>query len=257
MAINYNPKIVTDSLQIFVDFKNTKCYPGTGTTFNNLIDSSRNNGYIKNNCSYNSSLGGYITTNGANNGAQNNVGDRIDINTSAGGIDRFSGTHSFSIFFWVNQNFSGRMLSTGSAGSGTGNSDNCVWQMWCDTSQYYWWNSTGGGVNNISAFGTWHTPGTWQMIGFTYSYNESGNNIVRCYTNGQEQFSGVISTASHSYIDRSGETAIQWTLGGGYNSSCYTTNTAGNFNFFMLYNKKLSNEEIFSNWIATRGKFGV
>lgn len=257
MSALCGPNVTTSNLQICIDFKNTRCYSGSGTTFTNLVDPTRNNGFIKNNCSYSDTLGGFVTTNGANNGQQYNVGDRIDINTSGAGVDRFSGLNNFSIFFWVNQISSGRMLSTGSAGSGTGNSDQCIWYMWCDTSQYYWWNSGGGGTNNITAAGTWHTPGTWQMIGFTYSYNESGNNVVRCYTNGVLQFSGSIATASHSYIDRSGDSIMQWTLGGGYSSSCFNTNAAGRFNLFLLYNKALSSDEIYSNFTATRSRYGI
>ena len=257
MGFFRGPNIVRDSLQIAVDFASSRCYPGTGTQFNNLIRPRNSVGYLKNTATYSTTNGGIITTGGANSGAANAVGDRIDINTTAGGVDRFSGTHNFSIFFWVNQTNSGRMMSTGSAGTGTGNSDQCIWQMWCDTSQFYWWNSGGGGANNISASGTWHTTGTWQYIGFTYSYNESSNNIVRCYTNGNLQFSGVTATSSHSYIDRSGESALQWTLGGGYYSSCYTINAAAKFGTFHVYNRVLSASEIQQNHNATRKRFGV
>lgn len=255
MAYNNGPKCITSGLQSYMDFGNVKCYPKTGTTLTNLASGAA--GYLKNNVTFSSDNRGILVTNGANNGQQNNVGDRIDINTTASGIDRF-GAHSFSIFFWVNQTASsGRILSTGSAGTGTGNSDNCIWQMWVDTGQFYWWNSGGGGTNNITASGTWHTPGTWQLIGFTYSYNEGGNNIVRCYTNDSLAFSGSISTASHSFIDRSGETSLQWTLGGGYSSSCFTTNSACKFGSFMVYNKVLSLDEIRQNFNATRARFNV
>jgi len=257
MPVFYGPTIVTDSLQIHLDWGSLKCYSGSGTTFSNIAYPSRNNGYIKNNVIYSAINGGILTTGGAQSGALYNVGDRIDINTSAAGVDRF-GANSFSIMVWVNQiSSSGRILSTGSAGTGTGNSDNCIWYMWMDTSQYYWWNSAGGGANNITASGTWHTPGTWQLIGFTYSYNEGGNDIVRCYTNGVLQFSGTTPTASHSYIDRSGETTMQWTLGGGYSSSCYNQNSACKFGPFSLYNKKLSDLEMLQNFNALRGRYGI
>jgi hypothetical protein len=253
MATNYSPKIVTTNLQICMDWKNPKCYSGSGTTFTNLANKNTV-GYIKNNVTFSN---GILTTNGVNSGQQNNVGDRIDINTSAGGIDRF-GAHSFSIFFWVNQiSSSGRIFSTGSAGTGTGNSDNCIWQMWVDTGQFYWWNSSGGGANNITASGTWHTPGVWQLIGFTYSYNEGGNNVVRCYRNDTLVFSSTVSTSTHSFIDRSAQTNLQWTLGGGYSSSCVNQNSSCRFGMFMLYNKILSLDEITQNYNATRSRFGV
>lgn len=255
MGYTNGPKIISNGLQSYMDFANRKCYAGSGTTLTNLISGAA--GYLKNNVTFSTTNNGILTTGGANNGLQNNVGDRIDINTTASGVDRF-GANSFSIFFWVNQiSTSGRILSTGSAGTGTGNSDNCIWQMWVDTGQFYWWNSGGSGSNNITASGTWHTPGIWQLIGFTYSYNESGNNIVRCYTNDTLAFSGTISTATHSFIDRSSETTLQWTLGGGYSSSCYTQNSQCKFGTFMVYNKVLSLDEIRQNFNASRSRFGV
>lgn len=264
MAINYNPGVHTTNLQIYMDWGNPRCYTGSGSTsgnistFYNLVDAQRNVGYTKNAVSYISSGIKYLSTNGAQSGAIYNVGSRIDINTSAAGVDRF-GAHSFSVMFWVNQIASGvgRLMSTGSAGTGTGDSDQCIWYMWCNTDQYYWWNSSGGSANNITASGTWHTPGIWQLIGFTYSYNEGGNDIVRCYTNGVQQFSGTTPTATHSYIDRSNETIMQWTLGGGYSSSCYNTNVAASYGSFMLYNTKLTDDQMLQNFYATRSRYGV
>ena len=37
MATEYNPKIVTDNLLLYVDAANTKSYPGSGTTWTDLI----------------------------------------------------------------------------------------------------------------------------------------------------------------------------------------------------------------------------
>jgi hypothetical protein len=129
MAFFQGSNIVTKDLQIAIDFASSRCYSGTGTQFNNLIRPRNSVGYLKNTATYSTTNRGIITTGGYNSGAVYNVGDRIDINTTAGGIDRFSGTHNFSIFFWVNQiSSSGRIMSTGSAGTGTGNSDNCIWQ---------------------------------------------------------------------------------------------------------------------------------
>lgn len=251
MATAYNPRIVDDGLKIYLDFSNTRCYPGSGTVINNLVGNSV--GYLKNNTFVSN---GIATTGGAQNNQANNVGDRIDINTTSSGVDRF-GANNFSIFFWVNQINSGRMFSTGSAGTGTGNSDNCIWQLWIDTGQFFWWNTSGGNTNAISATGAWHSIGTWQLIGFTYSYNENSNNIVRCYRNDSEAFTASLPTATHSFIDRSNQSNLQWTLGGGYFGSCFNQNRAANFSNFWLYNRTLSPLEIKQNFNATRGRFGV
>jgi hypothetical protein len=254
MGVNYNPSISVENLQIYMDWKNPRCYSGSGNTFSNLISKNGNIGYLKNNVTFSN---GILTTNGANNGQQNNVGDRIDINTSASGIDRF-GAHNFSIFFWVNQiATSGRIMSTGSSGAGTGNSDNCVWQMWISTGQFFWWDSGGGANNNLSVSGAWHSPGNWELIGFTYSYNENSNNIVRCYKNDSFIFSHSRATNIHSFRDRSSQTDLQWTLGGGYLSSCFNQNSACRFGMFMLYNRALTLQEIRQNFNATKSRYGI
>jgi hypothetical protein len=259
MGLAYNPSIVAQNLQICLDWGNQKCYSGTGTTFKNVINSTVNDGYIKNSVFFNSGNGGYLQTNGNNNGQANNVGDRIDINTSQASRDRFSGTDNFSIFFWNYWiNGAGKILSTGSAGANTANSDQCIWQMWIDSQQFYWWNSTGGGLNNITCpFGDSRIQNTWQFVGFTYSYNESNNNIIRTYVNGTQVGAGSTPTATHSFIDRSQTTSLQWALGGGYASSCLTSNSQNRFGPFLLYNKTLSPQEIQQNFNALRGRYGI
>ncbi len=250
---NRRDELIKDSLQIDVNFSNRYCYPGYGNTFLNSIDKTKNSGWLKNNCVFDSQFGGCIQTNGANNGQLYDVGDRIDISTSAAGIDRFDGSTNFSIFFWVKQDTpASRVFSTGSSGSG--NVDNCIWQFWLSTDAFYWWNVSGGGINNIT------TPalislGVWCLVGFTYSYNENGYDIIRTYKNDELISVGKILTSSHSYPLRSQDNTLQYTLGGGYYSSCYTYNSPGKFSRFILYNKCLSDNEIKYNFEQTKYKF--
>ena len=42
MALVHSPKIVTDNLVLCLDAGNTKSYPGTGTTWNDLSGNSHN-----------------------------------------------------------------------------------------------------------------------------------------------------------------------------------------------------------------------
>lgn len=257
MSIYAGPTSTLDNLQIAIDWGNINCYPGVGLEFVNLTDRRKNNGYIKNNCTYSPNNGGYIQTNGGQPGGANSVGDRIDINTSAAGIDRFSGTNSFTIIFW---NYwisgSGKILSTGSAGSGL--VDNCIWNMWIDSGSFFWWNSSGGGTNNIGcSFNDTRIANTWQMVTISYSFNEAGNNVARAYVNGVQVGTGTVPTATHSFIDRSDQTNMQWTLGGGYSSSCLNSSSANRFGPFFMFNRQLTDGEIFKNFVAHRGRYGI
>ena len=73
------PHIVSENLQIGIDFSSTACYSGAGTQFNNLVRKNNSVGYLKNSAVYSNDKGGIITTNGAQSGQLYNVGDRIDI----------------------------------------------------------------------------------------------------------------------------------------------------------------------------------
>ena len=255
MAVFAGPKIIQENLQIYMDFSNEKCYPRTGSNFFNLIDSSRNLGYIKNNVQFINNNQGILKTNGAQPGGTNAVGDRIDINTSASGIDRFSKENNFSIFFtnkWISG--TGRIFSTGSAGSG--NTDNCIWQFYLTGSSFFWWNTSGGGLDAITVIFT-RPQGVWQHIGLTYEHNSSGSNIARVYIDGVLVGSTSRNNSNHSAVDRRGQTNLQWTLGGGYSSSCANTNTVNEFGNFMVYNKTLNPTEVKQNFEALRGRFGI
>lgn len=263
MAISTGEQgLVTDSLQIYMDWGNPKCYPGAGVEAYNLVDPTRNTAYLKGGANHISQEGGIIRTpveqeSVYNSSGTNKVYDRIDINTSAGGIDRF-GAHSFTLIHWAKWagTNGSRILSTGSSGSGT--SDACIWQMFTTSGSFYWWNSGGGGADNLStSVPDWYTPNVWNMITFSISWNEGGTNYVRCYRDDTLLVTQGKDTATHNYRDRATQTNIQWTLGGGYYSSCYTTNTQGDYGPFLCYNRTLSDAEIASNFNFFRGRFGV
>ena len=245
--------VITDGLTSFIDFSSTACYPRSGNKIWNLTNTAV--GYAQS-TTFSTNDGGKITTDGFNDGNANYVGSRINIGTTGGGIDRFGKENNFSIAFWVKYTGGSRIFSTGSAGSGT--SDNCVWQFWLDPSLFYWWNSGGGGVNNITASLNTNIPtNLWSYVTITYAYNQSGNNEVKVYRNGSMIGSGSTPTATHSAIDRSGETSLQYTLGGGYYSSCYTLNSSGEFGMFQVYNRTLSESEATTNFNNTKSRFGL
>ena len=256
MGLNYAVNIPTVGCQILVDWANTKCYPGSGTTFSNLIDSTRNAGYLKGSVTTSTDPSGNLCLYTPGGGAgTNTVGDRIDINTSASGIDRFSKSMNFTHLFWVRRQGGGsKLISTGS--SGATQTDNCIWNMWIDNGQFYWWNSSGGGAENIACSFT-PCPDTtnWYMVTLTYTH-DAINNTAKAYRDGVLQNTNSNDDATHSAIDRTGQTNMQWTLGGGYSSSCVNVNSAAYFGMYALYNRSISAAEVFQFYQATKGRFG-
>lgn len=258
MAIAYSnrPLPLGSNCQILLDFNNPKCYTPGGSTFTNLIDPARNNGYLKSNVTQTTDPKGGIALNPLGGGAGRNlVGDRIDIQTSAADRDRFSKDNNFSFIFWVRRIGGGsKLLSTGSSGST--NNDACIWQMWIDNGQFYWWNSGGGGANNITCSFT-PCPDTtnWYMVTVTFESNPTGTNFVRAYRDGVLQNTGSRTYSTHDARDRRGQTNLQWTLGGGYSSSCVNANSSAVFSMFALYNKTLSQNEITDFYNKTKLRF--
>ena len=256
MSVWGGPNIPTNGLQICTDFSNLKSYPGSSANLTNLVDTTRNVGYIKGTVTDSLVNNNKVVLTGGTGAGFNLVGDRISINTSASGVDRFGKQHNFSICFWVKKSGGGgKIWSTGSAGSGT--TDNCVWQMWIDENQFYWWDTGGGGTNIVNVLFT-PTPDTtnWYLVTMTFSSGGTGNNnICKCYRDTVLQNSQTIAYDTHSAVDRSAETSIQWTLGGGYYSSCTTSNGSYYFSMFMCYNKTLNESEILSIYNATKGRF--
>ena len=64
MSYKYGPSIVTDGLVFYVDSGNDKSYPGTGTTWSDLIGG--NDGTLTNGPTYDSANGGSIDFDGVN-----------------------------------------------------------------------------------------------------------------------------------------------------------------------------------------------
>ena len=64
MGLSHSPRIVTDGLVLALDAGNTKSYPGSGTTWTDLIGS--NNGTLTNGPTFSSLNGGYIVFDGSN-----------------------------------------------------------------------------------------------------------------------------------------------------------------------------------------------
>ena len=110
MAIHYNVRTVTDGLVLALDAANTKSYPGSGTTWNDLSGNS-NNGTLVNGVGYNAANGGSLSFNGSS--------QYVIINKT--GISNF-GTFPFSIEMWFYRNpLSGVTILYDSRPEGNGN----------------------------------------------------------------------------------------------------------------------------------------
>ena len=114
MSITYiNPysiaEFVTDGLVMYLDAGNSTSYPGTGTTWTDLI-STANNATLVNGPTFNSANGGAIVFDGVN--------DRANITYNANTF--LIGTGDFTMNFWYNRdvtNLYAKLFSLGQYGS--------------------------------------------------------------------------------------------------------------------------------------------
>lgn len=246
MAISRGPKIVTNGLVSLFDTTDKNSNPNDNSWID-LVNPNRLC-YLKNTTFGGMGNGKYIRVDGTGAGLDL-VGSRININTIGSNIDRFNISSNFSFVILTYPEGSGRIFSNGSAGSGT--TDNCIWQMWLEQSMFYWWNADGLGTNNIQLGGTHFNINIWNHITITFS---SSGPTARVYLNGIQ--TGV-STGATDLVDRTGQTNLQWTLGGGYYSSCLTINQASRFQQFSIYNRTLNAFEVLQNFNSVKTRLGL
>ena len=90
MSYRYNPSIVTDGLVFYVDAGNTKSYPGSGTTWGDLVGTS--NGTLTNGPTFDSGNGGSFDFDGSDDSVP------IDVSNIFPTGDQ---SHNLSINCWV------------------------------------------------------------------------------------------------------------------------------------------------------------
>lgn len=224
MAINYNPRIVTDGLALCLDAANIKSYPGTGNTWTDLINQKNNtiNGAI-----FDSDNFGSISFDG------------IDDSSSIGSL-QLVGFTGLTVNVWFRSNISSnsglvRSLNVGNAfilhyrGAGfylTAN-DNTV-------SGYLGWQT-------LPVANQWvMLTGTWDGATMKLYQNAIKQSNELSFNGGANGLLADINTVQVGYY---------------FNASQPWTN--GKIASFSLYNRALTIDEIKINLEATRGRFGI
>ena len=238
MAFHRGPKIVIDGLFLALDAANKKSYPGSGTTFNDLI--GNNNGTLNNGPTFDSSNGGSIIFDG--------ISDHIE--------------HDF-IYFPFTESYTVSQWQYKPVGSETN------WQAFTGYSRYF------GGDTSYSGYFMWHSGGkfmwyqsfidstyygvinenlttsdnVWDIVGFdtwyqvTITYN-GPNNLMKVYVNGIEEISTNPLLAPGS--DRM---TFRYISKG---SSRYFQGSIANE---VIYNRVLIQEEVLQNYNSTKTRF--
>ena len=221
MANLYGPKIVTSGLVLCLDAGNSKSYPGTGTTWNDL-SGNNNNGTLTNGPTYSSSNKGSIVFDGTNDYVVMSIASSIPIE-GPGTIDVWGSYSAVSSFY----NLISLSLSVDALQIGVFSNGGKVWKY-------------GGAV-----LLTYTIPVVNAITNWTLTFN--GANLSM-YIN------GVLNNSTTTAVNQTGSSPTirlaTYNSGGSQalNGKIYSA---------RIYNRILTSTEILQNYNATKGRFNL
>lgn len=227
MSYGYGKSIVTDGLVFYVDAGNSSSYPGSGTTWTDLIGS--NNGTLTNGPAFNSANAGNIDFDGSN--------DKVTFST-----DLFSGSNEGTLMLVINPDttsFDGKFFNQ----SGT----------LVNGSTFAFTPETGGiryrhyGGNITYGAGTM-SAGNIYHIAVVIPSGASTTDDVLAYIDGVN-YSGSRTGGSDQTLNIGTGTT---NLGHGTSSGDYFE---GKIYYTMVYDRALTASEILQNYNALKNRF--
>lgn len=217
--------IVTNGLVLNLDAGFTPSYPTTATAWYDL-SGNNNNGGLVNGPTFNSSNGGSIVFDGADDYVSCGNNSSLQINQG-------------TISAWV------KTSSPGSSFRGIITKQN-NYALFTENSVLVTYDWGGGGTRST---GINIADGTWKNVAMTFTTNTgtpSNNTIV--YLNG----SAVLTTTT-KFLNNNVE--AQLGCGGFFGGSSQLLN--GNIAIGLIYNRALSSVEVLQNYKAQKGRFGL
>ena len=230
MSYKYGPSIVTDGLVFYVDAGNDKSYPGSGTTWSDLIGG--NDGTLTNGPTFDSANGGSIVFDGVNDRCVFS-GDAIPTNGE------------ITISFWRSGNASGYHSDLFAFTTGTWREVgiHTPWQ----TNIVLWQCGNNGTTGNYNFDEIGKTASSSEYEGWsnwTFTKNVSTGNM-KIYLNGSLWHSGTgktknIAACNSLYI-------------GSYGNSLFFSDK--DYACFSIHNKELTPTEVLQNYNALKNRF--
>jgi hypothetical protein len=239
MGITYNPRTITDGLVLCLDAGNSKSYPGSGTTWTDLMGNGYNATLI-NSPTHNSQIG-YISFDGTNQYATHTIP------LVQGGQEDFT----FEVMFRMVTLPTAQYAANGHIWGGENGNDIVLYV-----------NPASGGVSNLNlvyddsrypASSTGHisngtiTANTW--VHWVCQGRASDDTIAH-YINGQldKTFTSVVSGQENKNRNTDGMIAYD---------SRWATYSQMDMAIIREYHRLLSAQEIQQNFNATRSRFSI
>ncbi len=220
MAIFSGPEIAETGLVLCLDAANPRSYPGSGTVWNDLIDTT-NYVILTNGPSYDSGLKGSIVFDGTNDYATSvSLANPNGQLTCEVGLNYDSGTTYRNIF----------ERSTASRP-----------MLWIDSSNKIEvsFSSGAGGITSANSY-------NGQNIVITATFNSGSTPGIQLFVNGN--LTNTVTTSHVVWSNPSTFTLFNRSAGETFDGKIY---------FIRFYNRVLSAGEILQNYNATRSRFGL
>lgn len=242
MGTFYNPKIITDGLVLYLDAANKRSYPGTGTTWTDLLRNS--NGTLTNGPTFSMDADGAIVFDGAN--------DYVQVGSLPGSFSSFT----VDVWFYPTSitNYE-NPIDCNWAYSGNNSYANVGPRLEMNSAGNLAWvysNSTNNGIYYYqSVISSGMQANKWYHAAITYdgSTNSSvtylygvNTGLARGATGGPTGFIGNITNVN---------------IARGCSACGAERYLTGKVAIVKIFNRSLTSDEIYQNFNAVRGRFGL
>lgn len=234
MGVRYNPSVITNGLQLYLDAGNRKSYLGSGTTWVDISGNNRN-GTLVNSPTFNSANGGSISFDGTN--------DYVD---GIGGA--ITSTTQISVCLWNNGQVAKPSAACWFTDVANGYDRICSTHLpWVDNIVYF--DCGANATTNFDRISKSVTNAEYQGWHYWVFTKNTTTGNMRIYLDGNLWHSGSSLTQPLRLCDtgRIGTATF----------SGITHYHQGNIASFSVYNRELSAQEILQNFNATRSRFGI
>ena len=229
MSYFNGPPIITSGLVFTIDAADKNSYPGSGTSWTDLIRDNTT-GSLVNGPTFNSSNGGSINFDGTN--------DKV--NFADTGLPTGTSSRTVSIWFLFDQ-----MRFQAAISYGTPNVTNSKQNWAIGTLNGKIWMSTEGPNYNFGE--TTRTANTWYNVVATYN----GTNLTRFIDGTQVATNNVVTDGAQL------NTVLNGTLRIGDYDTVFGAPWDGRVANAMIYNRALTAAEVLQNYNALKSRFGL
>lgn len=241
MAITYNTRTVRDGLVLHLDAANRKSYPGSGTTWTDLSGRG-NNGTLLNGIT-GTAVNGPVF-NGSHNGSF--LFDGVDDFVSVGQPTGYN-SNLGTLVMWIYPT-----LSTSNTFFQQYNGDSNRLRLAHDAGKISAFSGFLSTTLDLLSANNTSPINTWIQVGFTYNFS---SNVFNLYIN--NNLSSTVTDTDVPDISGIGEVVIGCAKDFDNPSPFYSGYFNGRISDVKFYNRELTAQEIFQNFEAHRGRYGV